>query len=188
MDDGLHNLVGRRAVIRHGGLLQDESLGGGLAREADGVDGGGIDRDHRRLVIEVDGPDDCVRSRVGRWVKSVLRSMVVMKESRCPGAVVKYNVNSTCVHVLAQVDRLDGGGASSALLVEAADGDGDIPAVRGANVRNRGCLQDGILRHGLAREADVGNLCGVDGDGRRSVVEGEHHRVRALVIAGVRSG
>jgi hypothetical protein len=60
MDDGFHNLVGRRALIRHGGLFQDESLGVGLAREADGVDGGGIDRDHRRLVIELEGHVDCV--------------------------------------------------------------------------------------------------------------------------------
>jgi hypothetical protein len=58
VDNALDDIVVRRAVVRHGGLLQNQGLGGGLACEAGGVDGGGINRDLRRVVVEVEGHVD----------------------------------------------------------------------------------------------------------------------------------
>lgn len=54
VDDALDDLIGGGAVVGHGGLLQNQGLGGGLASKADGIDGGRVDRDLGRLVVELE--------------------------------------------------------------------------------------------------------------------------------------
>lgn len=93
----------------------------------------------------------------------------------------------TCLHVLAQVHSLHGRNAVVAVLLEAADGHGDVEVGR-AVVVDAGGLQNGVLRHRLASETDVGVWHGVHGDGGSGIVEGEHGRIGSRVATSVTGG
>lgn len=80
----------------------------------------------------------------------------------------------TCLHVVAQIDGLDSGPARGALFRKAANRHRNVVGVRRAVVRHCRGLQNRVLRHGLIREAGLGDDRVIDGNGGRDVVKGKH--------------